>query len=119
MMRRLLSSLLLTICGATAFAQSQKMIYADLSMTKADTVSVDLSSTCPEYRKIVLSDQEGRPLNFPTLQSAVNHLARYGWKVTTRSATSVTMEYPYTVGIVYGAQGLKTLEETLTPRPKD
>ena len=112
-MRHFLTILMITICAAGAFAQEQRMIYADVAMTEADTVSIDLSSTCAEYRKAVLTDELGRPHRFATLQAAVNHLARYGWRVVTRNDRAVTMEYPYSVGIVYGEQGLNDLEKLL------
>ena len=108
-----MTMLLAAVCAAGAFAQGQRMIYADVVMTEADTVSIDLSSTCAEYRKVVLCDEQDRPRRFATLQAAVNHLARYGWRVVTRSDRAVTMEYPYSVGIVYGEQGLNDLEKLL------
>ena len=113
-MRKLLLSILLAIaCGVTALAQEQRMIYADVTMTEADTVSIDMSSACEAYQNIVLSNKKGKRIRFKSLQKAINHLARYGWKVTVRNEKSVTMELPYSVAVVYGEQGLQDMQNML------
>ena len=113
-MRKLLLICVFAIAYSSfALAQEQRMIYADLTMTKADTVSIDLTSTCAAYQKLVLRDMDGKHLRFLSLSKAINHLARYGWKVTARSDRTVTMEYPYSIAIVYGEQGFKDIENKL------
>ena len=112
-MKKLLLSILAIAYCAFSHAQEQRMIYADLTMTKADTVCVDLSSTCEAYQKLVLYRKNGEYIHFKSLPKAINHLAKYGWKVTTRSEKTVTMEYPYSIAVVYGEQGLKDIERML------
>ena len=77
MNKLLLSCILAIACSMPAYSQEQRMIYAELAMTKADTVEVDLTSTCAAYQRLVLSRKDGRWIWFKSLQKAVNHLARY------------------------------------------
>ena len=56
---------------AFSHAQEQRMIYADLTMTKADTVCVDLSSTCEAYQKLVLYRKNGEYIHFKKIYFAI------------------------------------------------